>query len=194
MANRREFIQASAAAAVGAPTWTALATTFDRLPLYKVVFDERFNASRSFADEAQGLGANLHAISGEVHSLWYDDLYHRWKRSPIAIAGMTTYNPMFLLGMMAQDVRMRVIYRAHHRDQSASMSHEVFGPNEMSGCRLKLCNAEDAWGLAAARIVMSWPAEATAVAYDQSNIAAANGKALSADTLISWIIAPVRRA
>lgn len=194
MANRRQFIQASAAiATAGAPTLSALAKSFDTLPLYKVVFDERFDASREFANEAHKLGARIHGIGGEVHSLWYDDLYHRWKSSPVAIAGMTTYNPMFLLAMMAQDVRMRVIYRAHHRSESASLSHEVFGPYELGACKRELCAAEEAWARAAAQIVMSWPAKETHVAYAQSNIASADGKALEANTLISWIIAPVRR-
>lgn len=194
MANRREFIQAGMAVAMAAtPTLSRLAPGTAALGLYKVIYDQRFAAGQAFAARASAQGVSTHAISGPVHALWYEDLYQRWRSQPVAIAGLTTYNPMFLLSMMAQDVRMRVIYRAHHRLASdGRVEHEWFGPRRLQDRRAQLV-ASPAWAEAAAESVLNWPAQAVSVAPEHSSIGAANRRALDGQTLISWIIAPARR-
>ena len=130
MASRREFIQAGASMAVAAlPTLSAVTGIGGSLWLYKVIYDRRFAAARDFGAAARDLNASVQPIEGDVHELWYHNLYHRWKAAPAAIAGMTTYNPMFLLGMFAQNARMRLIYRTNHRQGgNGVVAHELFGP------------------------------------------------------------------
>jgi hypothetical protein len=195
MANRREFIQSGAAAvAASIPGLSSLAAAVACMPLYKVIYDARFPAARAFAREAQRTSAT-HAIRGDVHDVWYDDLYYRWQKTPLAIAGMTDYNAMFLLAMFAQDVGMRVIYRAHHRTQpDGRVVHEAFGPTTQEYRTAELGGDASEWGGAAARIVTTWPADARHISRARSTIADANVRGVGAETPLSWIIAPVNRA
>jgi hypothetical protein len=194
MANRREFIQAGAAAiTAGMPVLCSLAAASSTLPLCKVIYDERFPAARTFAGEVQRTSMT-HAIRGDVHDVWYDDLYYQWKKAPAAVAGMTGYNALFLLAMFAQDVGMRVIYRAHHRPQAdGRVVHEAFGPNVQDYRFAELRRESSGWGVAAARIVTAWPADARHISRARSNIADASDRGVGAGTLLSWIIAPVCR-
>ena len=70
MASRREFLQIGVAALALpistrgiSPAIAGLAGQPARVPLYKVVFDERFPASREFADEAKSLGATVRGMT-----------------------------------------------------------------------------------------------------------------------------------
>jgi hypothetical protein len=196
VASRREFIQAGASMAAAAlPALSAVTGIAGSLWLYKVIYDQRFAAARDFGAAARDRNASVQPIDGDVHELWYHDLYHRWKAAPAAIAGMTTYNPMFLLGMFAQDANMRLIYRTNHRQGgNGVVAHELFGPTTQKGRDEELRDGDARWGAAAARIVLSWPEDAVCVSRRLSNIAEANRKSVGPDTLLSWIIAPVRRA
>src|ERR1044071_1531847 len=106
MLKRREFLQigiaasalplAAQAARASEPLgW--LGPAAPAVPLYKAVYDSRVGASVAFASRAQELGLAVHAIEGDMTRLWYDDLYHRWRNGPAAIAGLTAHGPMFCL-------------------------------------------------------------------------------------------------
>jgi hypothetical protein len=119
MASRREFLQASIAAAV-LPI-TAWARTIGPVPggpssFYKVIVDSRFPASVEFGVEMSRLGAPVHTIEGDITDLWYHDLDAQWKRSPVAIAGLTAHGPLFCLERLAWDYGMRVVLRTEHSD------------------------------------------------------------------------------
>jgi hypothetical protein len=195
MASRREFMQAGAAMAATALPGVSIVTGIGTsLGIYKVIYDRRFAPAQRFGATAQDLNANVAPIDGDVHDLWYHDLYHRWKAAPVAIAGMTTFNPMFLLAMFAQDVGMRVVYRANHRPAgNGAAAHEMFGPMTQQRWRAELDDSGTRWGTTAARIVLSWPQDAVSVSQQRSNIADANRKMVEPETLLSWIIAPVLR-
>jgi hypothetical protein len=196
MASRREFIQAGASMAAAAlPGLSAVTGIAGSLGLYKVIYDRRFAPAREFGTAAHDLDASVQSIEGDVHELGYHDLYHRWKAAPAAIAGMTTYNPMFLLSMFAQNGGMRLIYRTNHRQgMNGIVAHELFGPKTQQRRARELRGGDTQWGAAAARIVLSWPEDAISVSKGLSNIAESNRKSVGPDTLLSWIIAPVRRA
>ena len=106
MANRREFIQtgvAATAAAVAAGPAPEAAASPAALPIYKVIYDERFEAPVRFAGAAQALGLSAHPIQGDMTAFWYNELHARWRTGPVAIAGMTCHGPMFCLEMLARD-------------------------------------------------------------------------------------------
>ena len=195
MASRREFMQAGAAMATAALPGVSVVTGIGAsLGIYKVIYDQRFTAAQRFGATAQDLNANVAAIDGDVHDLWYHDLYHRWKAAPVAIAGMTTFNPMFLLAMFAQDVGMRLIYRTNHRPaRDGAVAHELFGPKTQRRRQDELRGSEAQWSAAAAQIVLSWPKDAVSVSKAHSDIAEANRKMVDQQTLLSWIIAPGQR-
>ena len=91
MASRREFLQIGVAAlaipisarAGLKPAKSGLTGESAPTPLYKVIFDERFPASRAFAIEVKKLGAPTYGIKGDITDLWFNDLDARWKKEPM---------------------------------------------------------------------------------------------------------------
>jgi len=198
MASRREFLQVGFAAltlpisARAAFSPAASPLTGAATPLYKVVFDERFPASVEFGEQAKKLGASVHRIKGDITSLWYHDLYHRWNQSPVAIAGLTAHGPIFCLERIAWDHRMRVVFRTDHkRLPDGSIEHTLSGPESVLRRAADLRADGPNWGGRMADLVTHFP-----------QIRSTNGKATivahlaptgdDAEPLISWIIAPVR--
>jgi hypothetical protein len=118
--DRRKFCILSTAAAAGLAAEIALPSA--AVPLYKVIFDARFAASRGFAAAAAGAGRTTAAIRGDVTALWSDDLRLRWAAHGGPIAGMTTPRSLFCLEQMAKDHWMRVIVRAEHARAGAAAS------------------------------------------------------------------------
>jgi hypothetical protein len=95
--------------------------------------------------------------------------------------------------MFAQDAGLRVIYRAHHRTLgNGRVTHEVYGPHAL---RDRIDFGSGRWGARAAAVVTTWPSDAVTVARAQSNVLDANrGPMVGPETLLSWIMAPLRRA
>ena len=102
MTSRREFLKvgltASALLPVGArASFVGVETRASVVPLYKVLYDSRFAASVAFARRAAARGIAVHAMTGDMTPFWYDDLYHRWRKEPVAIAGLTAHGALFCL-------------------------------------------------------------------------------------------------
>jgi len=120
MTSRREFLKAgltaSALLPVGARADVAAVDGARAAsePFYKVLYDTRFPASVAFARRAAARGFALHAIAGDMTRFWYDDLYHRWRAGPAAIAGLTAHGALFCLERLAWEQRMRVVHRREH--------------------------------------------------------------------------------
>ncbi|MGU7773842.1 hypothetical protein ACV229_27140 [Burkholderia sp. MR1-5-21] len=211
--TRREFLHAGlcvTGAALLAPALTALvagtplvpaspalAADTPCLPLYKVVYDERFGASREFAHQVRDRGVPVRAIDGNVHDLWYEDLSLQWRTAPVAIAGMTSLESMFVLAMMAQDVRLRVIYRAHHvvgdthgGDAKGAATHSVYGPLAALAQQPVLAGTQAQWARTAAHIVTAWPKSAVSRSPQVSTILRAGDAAVERTSLVTWVIAP----
>ena len=121
--NRREILQGGIAATtlsiVGGAGWTPSSVSGDArpqsLPVYKVIFDQRVAEAREFGREMLQLGLAVQPIDGDMTNLWYDDLYPRWRQSPVAIAGLTAHGPLFCLERLAWDFGMRVVLRTDHQ-------------------------------------------------------------------------------
>jgi hypothetical protein len=125
--NRREILQsgiaASALPVVGGAVWPEAeapgVSSAQHLPIYKVVVDQRVVEEIELGRELSRLGFAVHAIDGDVTSLWYDDLFPRWRENPVAIAGVTAHGPLFCLERLSWDFGMRVVMRADHRRLAA---------------------------------------------------------------------------
>lgn len=199
MASRREFLQMGVAAlALPISAHAALSPSLldgepAATPLYKVVFDERFSSSRAFAEEAERLGVSVHGIKGDMTDLWYHDLYGRWKKGPVAIAGLTAHGPIFCLERLAWDQRMRVVFRADHRYRAdGSIEHALSGPASMLRQAAALSIDTD-WTSQIASLVTRCPASRSQSS--QSNVIGPTLKhADDPEHLISWVIAPIHRA
>jgi hypothetical protein len=198
MTSRRTFLQIGIAASAwplathaarAAGLGGAASSGPPALPLYKVVYDTRFAASVAFGRRAASLGQPVHAIQGDMTSLWYHDVYHRWKHSPVAIAGLTAQGPLFCFERLAWDEGLRVVFRAEH----GATEHALSGPESLLiEARDALANAD--WAAEMASIVTRCPSGRTEIG--SAAVACARGGALAGadDPLYSWVIAPAVRA
>ena len=200
MTSRREFLQIGiAASAWPLATQAARAAGFDGLggfagampsvPLYKVIYDTRFASSVAFGRRAASLGASVHAIEGDMTRLWFDDIYHRWKQSPVAIAGLTAQGPLFCFERLAWDQGLRVVFRAEHRPTE----HVLSGPESLlSEARGVLARAD--WAAEMATVVTRCPSGRAEIGSGVVGCARGTGPTPTDEPLYSWVIAPATRA
>lgn len=195
MTSRRQFMQAGlAAAALPIAASAGFAAAVPRepaLPLYKVLYDTRFPASAAFAQRAAAAGLAVHAMTGDITRIWYDDLYYRWRQGPVAIAGLTAHGALFCLERLAWDQRMRVVYRGSHAAATQGVVHRFNGPAPLLERAVAAAGAPD-WAASLADAVTAYPrvphGRGAAEAFTAAATLAAPG-----EELFSWIIAPVAR-
>ena len=201
MTNRRQFLEGGiAASALPLTMSTALvaATPADDeraapVELYRVLYDTRFPASVAFARRAARNGHAVAATTGDVTRVWYDDLYHRWRMGPAAIAGLTSYGALFCLEQLAIDHRMRVVLRASHSIGAAGCArHAIEGPATVVPAAIDALSGGE-WAAAMADVITQCTAE-RAPRRTAHVTSVAQASAPAAETLYSWIIAPVARA
>lgn len=193
--TRRQFIQAGVVATLAGSRAlltgaSEVADTDSRNDtLDRVVYDERFPAAREFGGEAAHLGSKAHAIRGEIHRLWYEDLYYCWKDSKSAVAGITDFRSLFLLEMMATDAGLRVAHRIHHVPRAVGVAHDIFGPMVLRRTLAERIDAAGAaWAREAARIAIGWPRIATSSIGRESDMSRAKNTIIDGRALISWVI------
>jgi hypothetical protein len=197
MTSRREFLQVALGASalpVAARAESAFETTAaPTIPLYKVLYDTRFAASVAFARRAAARGLAVHAMGGDMTSFWYDDLYHRWRQGPAAIAGLTAHGALFCLERLAWDQRMRVVFRGEHSvSADGCVAHRLDGPAPL--LPLATLAAEGrSWAAELAEVVAECPSGRLERGSARARTADAAPLAPGA-TLFSWVIAPVVRA
>lgn len=201
MHNRRTFLQAVAAASsvsvsggvIGMWPTGVLAATARRIDLYKVVFDQGHPAAVDFGQAAKAAGLTAQAIGRDVTALWYDDLHHRWRQGPVAIAGMTPVRVTLCLQVLAQDAGLRVVFRAEHTPtRDDRLVHRLTGPRSVLNRAGLLDKAAD-WPLGAARLVSDCRADFSAKSTVALTSVSASGFAFR-EPLVSWVIAPASRA
>jgi hypothetical protein len=125
--NRRDFVVrgTGAVAALGVGTFGAAEparaerspSVLGRLP-YRVIVDQRFPEARAFGYGAAQLGCTIQPISGDVTSLWFNELQPLWARGEGEIVGMTTGASLMCLEQLAWNQWMRVVARVDHRAES----------------------------------------------------------------------------
>ena len=203
MASRREFLQMgvaalalpiSARAGAKPPVSSGAAAEAAPLPLYKAIYDERHASSRAFADEARRLGAAVHGIRGDITDLWFHELDARWRKEPVAIAGLTEHGPLFCLERLSWDHGMRVIYRADHTHRADGyMVHELSGSERMLREAVELSSSGPDWNARMASLLTRCPA-GRAQASKLTVVTPAAKRAGDPEHLVSWVIAPVGNA
>ena len=196
MPSRRKFLQAGLAVAAlpaaASANFAAGERTLPTVALYKVLYDTRFAASVAFARRAAARGLAVQAMHGDMTSFWYDDLYHRWRQSPAAIAGLTAHGALFCLERLAWEQRMRVVYRGVHiAAGDRGVAHRFEGPLPLVARAIDSI-AEPAWAAAMADVVAACPLSGRQQSARGITRAAATPPP-SSDELFSWVIAPVQR-
>ncbi len=199
MTNRREFLQiglaATALPAAGglfsSGAEATVAPSVPTIPLYKVLFDDRFAQGKAFGDVASNLGLACHAMqAGDVTDFWYHDLDLAWRAEPKPIAGFTRHGPLFVLEHFGWDRGLRVVFRAeHHSLGGGVIEHRLSGPAESLSTAAALIPAGNDWvRLMAAKVTQcaagcSQPAERTVVTRGAASLP-------DDETFYSWVIAP----
>lgn len=198
MTNRRQFLGLGlTASALPLATATAFggspaAAAVRALPLYKVLYDTRFPASAAFAERAAARGAVVHAIAGDMTEFWYDDLYHRWRRGPAALAGLTAYGALFCLERLAWDQRLRVIWRAEHLTTASCVEHRFQGPASVLALA-EHAAGDRAWAAAMADVALQCPPGGQSSRLVEVTVTASSVATPTAESLFSWVIGPVAR-
>ena len=199
MTNRREFLQiglaATALPAAGglfsSGAEATVAPSVPTIPLYKVLFDDRFAQGKAFGDVASNLGLACHAMqAGDVTDFWYHDLDLAWRAEPKPIAGFTRHGPLFVLEHFGWDRGLRVVFRAeHHSLGGGVIEHRLSGPAESLSTAAAHIPAGNVWvRLMAATVTQcaagcSQPAERTVVTRGAASLP-------DDETFYSWVIAP----
>jgi hypothetical protein len=191
MANRRDFLKAGTAlpalSLVGAPFASALAAAGASLELERFVFDVRFAESGAIAEHVGQLGVPLAPIADDLMTLWYDDLDLAWRKAPMALAGVTLADALFVLETFALDRSMQVVYRGEHGlVENERITHRLTGPEQLLE---RLSPLREPWERALAAALTQCPLGAPATVRTEI---VTQGAPLSLRDmpLHSWIIAP----
>jgi hypothetical protein len=196
MTNRRELLHVGLAAAAlplssGAYAISAGGSGAAAMEIYKALYDVRFPASVRFAASVAATGVALAPMSGDMTRFWYDDLYHRWKESPVAIAGMTGYGALFCLEQLASAERLRVTLRVRHSSAERGVVHDIEGPDTLVHSLADSLSAPD-WVVAMADAVRRCPSRRAKAAAAARTLEPAVAVATS-EPLYSWVIGPPAR-
>jgi hypothetical protein len=197
MANRREFLQA-AAAATGATAAARAgfaadgALTSEPLALRAVIVDARFPDARAFGARLASRGAPVRSIEADVTDLWRNELKPMWAQEPAPIAGLTARPALFLLERLAWEHRMRVVFHAEHEALTEGrVAHAVLQGG--AGFRAAdLDAAGDLWAEALARALEGLPGSARTAGPTPAGLAARHAE--TGEPLASWVIAPIARS
>ena len=195
MATRRSFVKTGLA--LPAASWAAgavfplgaSAAQSGVLELERFIYDARFAEAFDVAQHAASRGVELAPIADDLMDLWYDDLDLRWKQAPMALAGVTMREALFVLDTLATDRGMRVVYRGEHGVvEDGKIVHKLAGPAEMIE-PLSSLPEESAWEARLSLAMAGCPLGKPDVA-ETEFVTSVRGLPLRDVPLYSWIIAP----
>jgi hypothetical protein len=191
MSNRRDVLKAGAmlpaVSLVGVPFERALGAAGPSLSLERFVFDVRFAEPGEAAKLIENHGVQLAPIADDLMTLWYDELDLAWRKAPMALAGVTLEETLFVLETFALDRGMHVVYRGEHGlVENGKVTHRLAGPAPLIE---RLQPLRSPWERALAGALLECPLGAPATARAEL---VSDGGALSLRDmpLVSWIIAP----
>jgi hypothetical protein len=201
MESRRRFMQGGVATAAtlmahgcGASMHALASMRADedgKSSFHGVLYEEASPDAVLFAQEAQRRGAVTHAIRGDVSGVWLSGLARATAPSSMTIAGMTHPLSMFMVGIMACNAHVRLMYRGTHLvSTEGEADHRCEGPAEWLSRQPTLVGAH--WALTAARTVMSWRTPRSGFG-EWRGIRPSDWEGIDPRALVSWIIAPVSR-
>lgn len=192
MTNRRDILRAvpalPAVSIAATPFGVAFAADQHRvLGLERFVFDVRFAESGTIAEHVKELGVRLSPVADDLMTLWYDELDLAWRKAPMALAGVTLEDALFVLETFALDRGMHVVYRGEHGlVENGRITHRLAGPASLIDL-LKPLPAD--WESALAAALTECPLGASQTARAEL-VSSGAPLSLRDAPLHSWIIAP----
>jgi hypothetical protein len=163
----------------------AAATAVLRLECF--VFDVRFAESGAVAEHLKSRGIALSPIADDLMTLWYDELDLAWRKAPMALAGVTLVEALFVLETFALDRGMHVVYRGEHGlVEHGKIAHRFIGPAVLVE---RLSPLPKQWEPALAAALTECPLGAPEIARAEL-VSDVTALSLRDMPLVSWIIAP----
>ena len=192
MLNRRDLLRSGAAlpalSLTAVPFASAVhAAETPTLTLERFVFDVRFAEPGEVAKHVEQRGVPLAPVADDLMTLWYDDLDLAWRKAPMALAGVTLAEALFVLETFALDRAMHVVYRGEHGlVENGTIEHRFAGPALLLE---RLQPLPSAWERALGEALLECPLGAPEPAHTKL---ISDGAPLSLRDmpLVSWIIAP----
>jgi hypothetical protein len=191
MLNRRDVLLTGATlpalSLANLPFARAAAAAPETLRLERFVFDVRFAEAGEIAEDLRARGVQLAPYADDLMTLWYDDLDLAWRKAPMALAGVTLVEALFVLETFALDRGMHVVYRGEHGlVENGKVAHCFVGPTQLIE---RLSPLPASWETAVAQALTECPLGAPELARAE---VVSDGAALSLRDmpLVSWIIAP----
>jgi hypothetical protein len=126
-------------------------------------------------------------VADDLMTLWYDELDLAWREKPMALAGVTLADALFVLETFALDRGMHVVYRGEHGlVEDGRITHRLAGPVPLIE---RLDPLPPDWESALARALTECPLGAPQTARAEL-VSAGRELSLRDAPLYSWIIAP----
>jgi hypothetical protein len=101
----------------------------ETLAVERFLYDPRFGAAHDVAQTVARTGVQTSAVADDLMALWYDDLDRRFRQGPMALAGVTLPEALFVLETLALDHQMRVVFRGEHAAaENGRIAHRLRGP------------------------------------------------------------------
>lgn len=156
----------------------------NNIKLDYVIYDKGIERSEEFARKMNALGTKKYEIDKDVSELWSEVIKPSWgKRADTAIAGLTSYETMFVLERFAFDNKMVMYFNAEHKIENGNINNNLNLSNEKTKKDLKRYSLTDALALNFTK----YPYEKI---NSNSNVITNKEENKNNEILYSWIIAP----
>ncbi|WP_320036123.1 hypothetical protein [Halarcobacter sp.] len=152
-----------------------------------VIFDKGIEKSEEFAQKMKALGTKTYEINKDISQMWSEVISPTWgKNKNTAIAGLTTYETMFVLERLAFDKGMLMYFNAEHNIANNNINHELQASKvEIDKIKKNLDKYD--WTDALALKINNYEYERID---SKTKISTNNNKNEKNQILYSWIIAP----
>jgi hypothetical protein len=196
--TRREFLKDSAtvvafsaiAGKVGAATTQSFSPALATSTPYRVIYDNRFEQSSMFAQQAQRLGLQTSVVDGDVSHLWRKVLQPQLRKNPVPLVGLTMTSTLFCLSELAKNHWMKVQFFAEHESLADGViKHNLSGPENILRQANRLADATCNWPESMADIIAYCPQQLERVVTTSITVPT-DRSGLIKEQLVSWIIMP----
>ncbi|QKF81043.1 hypothetical protein [Halarcobacter ebronensis] len=152
-----------------------------------VIYDKGVKRSEEFAKKMAALGTKTYEINGDISNLWSEVIRPTWGiKNDTAIAGLTTYETLFVLQKVAFDRGMVLYFNAEHKIDGKDAIHNI-KTTKNQFAKIKNNLGKYSWTETLALNMNSYPYEKAQIRSDLKSVADSSA---NKEILYSWIIAP----
>lgn len=152
-----------------------------------VIFDKGIEKSEEFAKKMKALGTKIYEVNKDISQMWSEIISPTWgKNKNTAIAGLTSYETMFVLERLAFDKGMLMYFNAEHNIANSNISHKLQA-SKVELERIKKNLDKYDWTDALALKINNYEYKRID---SKTKISTINNKNEKNQILYSWIIAP----